>query len=410
MAETPAHGAASDRWLLIALITLAFGHMLSTMLRTIPAIAIDVMAVDFATPAQVLASEIAVYHFAFAASQIPVGAALDRFGVRPVALSLLLGTFAGTILSACATGPISFLFSQLMIGVATSGMLMTPMTLAAKRLTARRFGLWSGVILSVGNMGMLLSSSPLAWVVEHHGWRMSFWLAAVFSLIVALAVVVLVPRDDAAPPAPRSPLAEMAGVLRIGLSRPLRGIIAVALVSLASSLVLRGLWGGPWLMEIKGLNRIDAGQVLGLFTLSLIVGPALIGLVDRRVGRRRDLIAASHIIAAILIALLAAGAPALPVSQAFGVAAMPARYDEALLVLIGIVLCTQPLIYGMARQMVDVTDAGKALAAVNLAFFLGTALLQSATGFIAAAFGLPAVLIFMAAALVVGTLVFIACT
>jgi predicted MFS family arabinose efflux permease len=302
------------------------------------------------------------------------------------------------------------LFSQLMIGVATSGMLMTPMTLAAKRLTARRFGLWSGVILSVGNMGMLLSSSPLAWVVEHHGWRMSFWLAAVFSLVVAVAVVVLVPRDDAAPPAPRSPLAEMAGVLRIGLSRPLRGIIAVALVSLASSLVLRGLWGGPWLMEIKGLNRIDAGQVLGLFTLSLIVGPALIGLVDRRVGRRRDLIAASHIIAAILIALLAAGAPALPVSQAFGIAAMPARYDEALLVLIGIVLCTQPLIYGMARQMVDVADAGKALAAVNLAFFLGTALLQSATGVIAAAFGLPAVLIFMAIALVVGTLVFIACT
>jgi predicted MFS family arabinose efflux permease len=410
MDETPAHDAASDRWLPVALVTLGFGHMLSTMLRTIPAISLDVMAADFHTSAQVLASEISVYHFAFAASQIPVGAALDRFGVRPVSLSLLLGTFVGAILSGLSTGPTGFLLSQLMIGVSTSGMLMCPMTLAAKRLTARRFGLWSGVILSVGNMGMLLSSSPLAFVVDRYGWRMAFWLAAVFSLVVATAVFALVPRQKASLEAPRSPIAEMAGVLRIGVSRPLRGIIAVSLISLASSLVLRGLWGGPWLMEIKGLTRIEAGQELGLFTLALIAGPALLGLADRRIGHRRELIAMAHLIAAILLALMAAGAPGFPVSQAFGVPAMPALYDRTLLVMIGILVCTQPLIYGMARQTVDAANAGKALAAVNLAFFLGTALLQSITGLIAVAWGLPAVLIFMAAALIVGVLVFLVYT
>jgi predicted MFS family arabinose efflux permease len=410
MDETPAHDAASDRWLPVALVTLGFGHMLSTMLRTIPAISLDVMAADFHTSAQALASEISIYHFAFAASQIPVGAALDRFGVRPVSLSLLLGTFAGAILSGLSTGSTSFLFSQLMIGVSTSGMLMCPMTLAAKRLTARRFGLWSGVILSVGNMGMLLSSSPLAFVVEHYGWRMAFWLAASFSLVVATAVFALVPREKASPAAPRSPIVEMVGVLRIGVSRPLRGIIAMSLVSLASSLVLRGLWGGPWLMEIKGLSRIEAGQELGLFTLTLIAGPALIGLVDRRIGHRRELIAISHVIAAILLALMAAGAPGFLVSQAVGMTVMPALYDRTLLLMIGIVVSTQPLIYGMARQIVDVANVGKALAAVNLAFFLGTALLQSMTGLIAVAWGLPAVLIFMAAALIVGVLVFLAYT
>lgn len=410
MDETPAHDAAPDRWLPVALVTLGFGHMLSTMLRTIPAISLDVMAADFHTSAQALASEISVYHFAFAASQIPVGAALDRFGIRPVSLSLLLGTFAGAILSGLSTGPTGFLLSQLMIGISTSGMLMCPMTLAAKRLTARRFGLWSGIILSVGNMGMLLSSSPLAFVVERYGWRMAFWLAAAFSLVVATAVFALVPREKASPEPPRSPIAEMVGVVRIGMSRPLRGIIAVSLISLASSLVLRGLWGGPWLMEIKGLSRMAAGQELGLFTLALIAGPALLGLVDRRVGHRRELIAAAHLAAAVLLALMAAGAPGFPVSQAFGVTAMPALYDRTLLVMIGILVCTQPLIYGMARQTVDAANAGKALAAINLAFFLGTALLQSMTGLIAAAWGLPAVLIFIAVALIVGVLVFLAFT
>ena len=77
------------RALIFALLALACGHMLSTLLRTIPAISLDVMAADFRTPPQTLASLTSIYHFAFAASQIPVGAAMDRFGVRPVSLSLL---------------------------------------------------------------------------------------------------------------------------------------------------------------------------------------------------------------------------------------------------------------------------------------------------------------------------------
>ena len=132
------------RALIFALLALACGHMLSTLLRTIPAISLDVMAADFRTPPQTLASLTSIYHFAFAASQIPVGAAMDRFGVRPVSLSLLAGTIVGALASGLATGPESFLFGQFLLGVATSGMLMCPMTLAAKQMSAARFGLWSG--------------------------------------------------------------------------------------------------------------------------------------------------------------------------------------------------------------------------------------------------------------------------
>src|SRR5882762_825790 len=162
--------------------------MLSTLLRTIPAISLDLMASDFGTSPQALASLTSIYHFSFAASQVPVGAAMDRFGVRPVSLSLLTGTVVGTLVSALATGPASFVLGQFLLGVATSGMLMCPMTLAAKQMSAAKFGLWSGMILSIGNIGMLLSSSPLAFVVDRYGWRMAFWLAAVFSLVVATAV------------------------------------------------------------------------------------------------------------------------------------------------------------------------------------------------------------------------------
>jgi predicted MFS family arabinose efflux permease len=395
------------RALIFAVLALACGHMLSTLLRTIPAVSLDLMAADFKTPPQTLASLTSIYHFAFAASQIPAGAAMDRFGVRPVALSLLIGTIIGALASGLATGPESFLFGQFLLGVATSGMLMCPMTLAAKQLSPARFGLWSGLILSIGNIGMLLSSSPLAFVVEQWGWRAGFWISAGLGVAVALAVYALVPNQRAEHADHSSPLSQMASVLRIGVSRPLRGLIAIGLVSLASVLVLRGLWGGPWLMEIKGLSRIEAGNALGLLTIALIIGPALIGVFDRRFGHRREVLAATHFLAALLFALVAAGAAHFPVSDLFGVAAMPAQYDTILLVLIGFAMSAQPLVFGMTRQLVDAQDTGKALSAINLAFFLGAALMQSATGVVAALFGLPAVLLFIAAALIIGTVVFL---
>ncbi|MBR1210919.1 MFS transporter [Bradyrhizobium sp. JYMT SZCCT0180] len=395
------------RALIFALLALACGHMLSTLLRTIPAVSLDVMAADFKTSPQALASLTSIYHFSFAASQIPVGAAMDRFGVRPVSLSLLIGTIVGALASGLATGPESFLFGQFLLGVANSGMLMCPMTLAAKQLSPARFGLWSGLILSIGNIGMLLSSSPLAFVVEQWGWRAGFWISAAFGVAVALAVYALVPNQRAEHADRSSPLSQMASVLRIGVSHRLRGLIAIALVSLAAVLVLRGLWGGPWLMEIKGLSRIGAGNALGLFTIALIVGPALIGLFDRSFGHRREVLAATHFLAALLLALMAAGASHFPVSDLFGVAAMPAQYDIVLLVLIGFAMSAQPLVFGMTRQLVDEQNTGKALSAVNLAFFLGAALMQSATGVVAALLGLPAVLLFMAAALIIGTTLFL---
>ncbi len=122
------------------------------------------------------------------------------------------------------------------------------------------------------------------------------------------------------------------------------------------------------------------------------------------------MLAATHCFAALLLALMAAGAPHYPLAELLGVSAVPARIDGALFVLIGIAISTQPLLYGMTRQLVDAQNAGKALSAINLAFFLGAALMQSATGVVATIFGLPAVLLFMAATLIVGTVVFLACT
>ena len=395
--------------LMAALLILTCGHVLSNMLRTTPALAIDVMAPDLGVTPQTLAALTSAYHFFFALLQIPIGVALERYSIRSVSLTLFAGTIAGAAIAAFSTGPLSFFVSQATIGMATSGMLMCPITLAAKRLTPAQFGLWSGVILSFGNSGLLLSASPLAYIVEHWGWRAGYWTAAGAAVVVAglIAVIVPVARPDGQQ---RALGAEMASVLRLGLSRALRGIIILAFVSLAMQLVLRGLWAGPWLMSIKGLSRIEAGNVLLLFTLALVVAPAMSGVIDRKFGHRRVLLLGVHLVAAVLLLTMALGAPGYPLARLLGISLVPVAVDTVLLVTFGFLVSMQPLIYAMIRQAVAPENIGKALSAANLAFFLGTAVMQSITSPIAAYFGLPAVLIVMAVCLTVGALTFFALT
>ena len=64
--------------------------------------------------------------------------------------------------------------------------------------------------------------------------------------------------------------------------------------------------------------------------------------------------------------------------------ALPPRFDAVLLVLFGIVMSAQPLLFGMTQQLAGPQNAGKALSAINLSFFLGAALMQSSTGVVAA--------------------------
>jgi predicted MFS family arabinose efflux permease len=399
--------AAGSGFALIApIIVLACGHMLSNMTRTLPAMSIDLIAADLQVNAATVGSLAGAYHFAFAAGQIPLGVALDRFSVRTVSFSLLLATVIGALCAAFARTPLEFCLAQIVLGFSTSGMLLCPVTYAARRLPSAKFGLWTGIILSLGNCGMILSASPLAWLVEQAGWRGGFWFAAIMSGCIAVAVFALVPAHVSDAAKPRGILDEVWGVFRLGLSRPLRGVVILAFFSLACVLILRGVWGGPWLMNIKGQSRIEAGQVLLLFTLSLIAGPLLIGACDRRFGHRRALVIVCHVIVVVALLAMAAGGPGGLLSQAFGAAYLPGRFDAALFVVIGVFSSAQPLLYAITRQAVPGADTGKALSAVNLSFFFGTAVLQAVTGFIVAGWTLSAALAALAVGLLFGVVAF----
>ncbi|MBS7810211.1 MFS transporter [Roseococcus pinisoli] len=379
------------------LLALTLGHMFSNAVRTLPAVASDVMARDLAVSAEALAGITGAFPAAFAAAMIPVGVALDRWGVKPVSLSLLAIAAVGTVLAALAPSASTMLLAQIVLGMGCSGMMMCPMTYAARAVPQERFSVWAGLVQSVGNSGMILSASPLAWLVEAQGWRAGFLACLGIVAIGALAVSLTVRHDRPVPVPGRSAWGDAKDVMRVAVSPRLRGLMAVAFVSFGAVLGVRGLWGGPWLMEAKGMGRVAAGNLLLGVTFALVVGPAFAGWVVGRVGHLRLLLVGGHLLAAALIVALVIGGPL----------AFPAWVDGLILTGFGLAIAFQILCFTLLRSLVRPEEAGRALSAQNIFFFGGAAVLQGISGIAAGFGGVAAALLTFAAALVIASLLFL---
>jgi predicted MFS family arabinose efflux permease len=393
--------------LTIAILALTLGHVFSNAVRTIPAIAADVLMRDLGLTEEGLALVTGAFPLAFALVTLPVGVALDRWGVRRTALTLLAVGLLGSLAGAAANSAGGMLLAQVVLGIGCSGMLMCPNTFAARAMDARGFALWSGLILALGNCGMLLSASPLALLIEAEGWRAGFLAAAAMAAFAYVAVALTVEEAPRPPQPGRSLAQDFREVVAIGLSPRLRPLLVFGLASLAVVLGVRGLWGGPWLMEEKGLTRVEAGNLLLLFTVALVAGPALAGLVQRALGRTAVLLAGSHYVVAVLLLLLVGGGPGGWLSLLLGLPMLPASFDAALLVAFGLIISLQVLVFPLTRGAVPPEQTGRALSAVNIGFFAGAAAMQGLSGLAAASGGVGAALMSFAAALVLCTTAFL---
>jgi sugar phosphate permease len=107
----------------------------------------------------------------------------------------------------------------------------------------------------------------------------------------------------------RSLLGDARDTVALALSVRLRWLSALAFTNFAAQIGLRGLWGGPWLMEAKGFSRLEAGNALLVFTVALVIGPLVVGMLDRRFGRTGPVCAVGHLMAAAVMVMMVAGGP-----------------------------------------------------------------------------------------------------
>jgi MFS family permease len=229
-----------------------------------------------------------MYFLAFAAMQLPLGVALDRFGPKLCILVSAAVVVIGCIVFALSSGAAGLVSGRVLLGLGTACFLMAPLTLYARWFAPERFSTIGGIHLGIGSLGALLATAPLAFSTASFGWRSTFLGVAAFTVVVALLTWLIVSDD---PPGVkteprRESLRESVGGIWEVIRTPSIGrIFMIQLATYPSYLLVVGLWGGPYLTHIYGYDLQGRGDILFVAALAQIVGSFVWGPTDRLFGR-----------------------------------------------------------------------------------------------------------------------------
>ena len=322
-------------------------------------------------------------------------------GVRRTLLAAFPLAIAGSVLSALAGSYGLLVFSQVLIGIGCAPAFLVCTVFIARHFPAGRFAAISGLTLGLGGIGMLLTGTPLAWLIQATSWRVGFAvLGGMAALAWGLIFWLVHEPTRAASTAPKESVREATGKFGALFLLPhTLGIVLLAGVGYASFLALRGLWLGPLLMQRHGFSLVQSGNVALVMSVASLFGPPLFGRLDPGPAHRRRWIVGFTLLLAGLFAALALTHQAL--------------IDVAGPVLIGLLSGYMVLQYADVRSAYPATLTGRAMAVFTLAMFLGVAAMQWLTGVVASsatahgADPFTAVLTSIAALLVVGALAFV---
>lgn len=249
--------------------TFAFAYFFSALLRAVTATLAPVFSAELGLQAADLGLLAGAYFFGFAALQLPLGRALDRFGPRRTSMTLLAVAVLGCAAFAVATSLTGLIAARVLIGAGMAAGLMAPLT-AYRRLFSQaaqlRANSW---MLMTGSLGMVASTVPVQMLLPLLGWRGLFWAVAVLLLLAVVLIALLLPPDAAGAavvaPAPghEAPVGYGAIVRHPLFMRtaPLGFFLYGGLIAVQS------LWAGPWLTRVSGWTAVQAAQ--GLFSINL---------------------------------------------------------------------------------------------------------------------------------------------
>ena len=363
---------------LIIVTTLATAYVASHFFRASNVtIGLDLMR-DLAIGPEALGALTGAFFFGFAAMQIPCGFLFDRFGPRrSVAGMLILATIGGIIFTLAPTWPI-LLTGRVLMGAGFGVMLIGSMVVISRWFPPDRFSTLTAMVMSIGLLGNLAATTPLAWASQAVGWRAVFGAAVVFTALAAITVWLVV-RD--APPGhpflartPEPPRQMLKGLMEVLRNPRLKPILALNFCNYACTFTVQGLWGGPFLREVHGLSPIEAGNVLLIAVIAYQVGILAFGPLDRLLDTRKWIATGgSLVIISILATLTLASAP-------------PNWVPIGAIVGIGFFSASSTMVMTHGRGIIPDRLIGRGIATINTFVMLGVACMQTLSGIIVGAF------------------------
>jgi MFS family permease len=289
---------------------------------------VGVIAPDLASEMNLSALELgllsSVFFFSFAATQLPLGVALDRLGPKRCMLVCLAFVIVGTGVFAYAASAAGLITGRILLGIGSASFLMAPLALYARWFRPDRFSTLTGVHLGIGSLGTLFATAPLAWAADVFGWRFSFLGVGVITVLIGLLVLTAVSDDPpgmTSPPRHESLRESLSGILESMRTPSVGRLFLAQLASYSSLILILGLWGGPYLTHVYGYDIKARGDLLFVPAATQIIGSVFWGPMDRVFGGYKPPVLVGAGLTVTMLLILAAFGMLAPVAL-FAVFAM----------------------------------------------------------------------------------------
>lgn len=215
-----------------------------------------------------------------------VGALVDRYGVKPVALTSLLffGLSFAAIYFVPPILPLYYLMFAI-IGIAGIGSTPVSWTRAISLWFYRHRGLALGIVLLGTSLAALVVPQMSDMILRQAGWRAVFPAAALLPLLVALPIALVFFREPTIEEMPKGSRSEDGTIKGFTRSEALRSarfyilFLSVSLVALA--------YGGAHIhiiqiVTLKGFSPSFAAGVLSVVALGIFAGRIIVGMLFDR--------------------------------------------------------------------------------------------------------------------------------
>jgi MFS family permease/flagellar motor switch/type III secretory pathway protein FliN len=284
---------------IVGFLPLALGCFLAVLFHRIDAIVADEVMTDLALGEGTAGILTAAFLLAFAASLLPSGIAIDRFGPRTVQ-SVMMGVAAfAALICSLSTGPFSLAAGRILLGVSTASALLAGMKAVVTWFPRGRLGLAMGCLLAAAGLGALAAAGPAATFMRSYGWGSLFILLAFLAMICAILTALLVPTPATATgEAPD----EDHGLLFVLRDPIFRRFAPFAAVAVGTVWAIQSQWLVGWLVARNGLEITDIVSRLTLITVGQTAGSLVWGAVaDWSV--RKSLSATSLFVGAVALSV-----------------------------------------------------------------------------------------------------------
>jgi len=285
----------------LGILFLVFGYFLSQFYRSFLAVLTPVLSADLSATTADLSFASGIWFLAFACMQIPVGWALDKFGPRITsALMLAVGGGGGAVVFATAQTPGMITVAMALFGVGGAPIMMAAYYIFARIYPQAMFATLGGAMIGFGSAGNLAGSAPLAWVVAAFGWRATMWGLAVAALVIAAALLAVL-RD---PLRPIEETQSQGSLFSLFRDRNILLLLPMMLVNYAAASGIRGLWAGPYLVDVFAMDAAGIGYVTLIMASAMAIGNFAYGPLERWAGSKKKVVLKANLIGAGLCLVL----------------------------------------------------------------------------------------------------------